>query len=215
MFINENIKWIFFDMGSTLLNEEKSFAVRIERCIRAEQELGREVTFDQIWNEMCKAAKEFRTQFYGALSVLGIHSKIPYPAEFDAPYEEAVSVLSVLHKKYKIGIIANQPVGAEKRLKKFNFSEYIDLCLGSDDVGISKPDPEIFQMALEKASCSAENAVMVGDRLDNDIFPAKAMGFKTVWIRQGLAGKFQIPKSDEFQPDFTVDSLAQLPEIFA
>lgn len=206
----ENVKWIFFDMGSTLLNEEKSFAVRIERCIQAEKELGREVAFDQIYCEMCKATKELRTQFYGALDILGIRSKIPYPAEFDVPYEEAVTVLSELHKKYKIGIIANQPGGAQDRLKKFGLSEYIDLCLGSDDVGVEKPDPMIFRMALEKSSCSAENAVMIGDRLDNDIFPAKQLGFQTVWIKQGLAGKYQFPKSEEYEPDIVVDSLTEL-----
>ena len=35
------------------------------------------------------------------------------------------------------------------------------------------------------AGCQAENAVMIGDRLDNDIAPAKKLGMKTVWIRQG------------------------------
>ena len=35
--------------------------------------------------------------------------------------------------------------------------------------------------------CKPEESMMVGDRLDNDIHPAKAMGMKTVWIRHGLA----------------------------
>ena len=40
---------------------------------------------------------------------------------------------------------------------------------------------------IELAGCQLQNAVMVGDRLDNDIIPAKALGMKTVWIRKGLS----------------------------
>lgn len=44
-------------------------------------------------------------------------------------------------------------------------------------------------IALSRANCKAENAVMIGDRIDNDIVPANIMGFKTIWIKQGF-GKY-------------------------
>lgn len=57
--------------------------------------------------------------------------------------------------------------------------------IASAEEGVSKPDPRIFEIALGRADCKAEHAVMIGDRIDNDVVPAKKMGMKTVWIRQG------------------------------
>ena len=79
----------------------------------------------------------------------------------------------------------------------------------SAELGISKPDKEIFRLALAMADCRPENAVMVGDRLDNDIRPAKELGMKTVRIRKGLA-IYMKPSCEAEVPDFTVDSLSQI-----
>lgn len=53
---------------------------------------------------------------------------------------------------------------------------------------------------------------MIGDRLDNDIMPAKEAGMKTVWIRQGFGGLAK-PKTPQETPDFTVDTLQELLKI--
>ena len=53
---------------------------------------------------------------------------------------------------------------------------------------------------------------MIGDRLDNDIFPAKSLGMKTIWIRQELGG-IQTPKDDRYVPDARVDSLSEIMNI--
>jgi len=53
---------------------------------------------------------------------------------------------------------------------------------------------------------------MIGDRLDNDILPAKALGMKTIWIKQGVGGQ-QLPISEEYEPDFQIDSLDALTAI--
>ena len=48
------------------------------------------------------------------------------------------------------------------------------------------PDRRIFEIALERSGCKPENAVMIGDRIDNDIVPAKQLGMKTIWIKTGI-----------------------------
>ena len=53
----------------------------------------------------------------------------------------------------------------------------------------------VFHCALAKAQCLPVNAVMIGDRLDNDIVPAKKVGMKTVWIKQCLGGLLFIKMS--------------------
>ena len=79
----------------------------------------------------------------------------------------------------------------------------------SAELGCAKPDKEIFEKALELAGCAAQESVMIGDRLDNDIIPAKAVGMKTVWVRNGLA-KYQDTGLGESVADYQIGSLSEL-----
>ena len=91
--------------------------------------------------------------------------------------------------------------------------KYIGVVAASAELGVAKPDRAIFDRALEMAGCTAQEAVMIGDRLDNDISPAKRLGLKTIWIRQGFA-IYQNPQLAEYQPDYIVGALSELKEIF-
>lgn len=205
-------KWLFFDLGYTLINEDDAHKARIEACLNREKQSGNIFNYDQIYNQMCLAAKEYRPQFYGAMSDLGISEKTPYPGKFEKVYPSAVDVLSKLKKKYHIGIIANQSPGVKERLKNFGLLPFIELIISSAEEGISKPDLGIFALALRKAGCSPSDAYMIGDRLDNDIYPAKKSGMKTIWIKQGFGGMMR-PKSEEYIPDTEISELDELLDI--
>ena len=71
----------------------------------------------------------------------------------------------------------------------------------------------IFKKAFELAGCQPYNSVMVGDRLDNDIRPAKALGMRTVWVRKGLSIYQNIDLGKNIA-DWVIDNLADLKEIF-
>jgi len=62
---------------------------------------------------------------------------------------------------------------------------------------------------LERAGCKPEEAVMIGDRIDNDIVPAKSLGMRTVWIKQGF-GKYWVMKDESEQADYMVNSLMEI-----
>ncbi len=64
--------------------------------------------------------------------------------------------------------------------------------------GMKKPDLRIFRLALEQAGCNPQNTIMVGDRLANDIVPARQLGMKTIWVRQGFA-KYQSVEKKEYE----------------
>ena len=76
-----------------------------------------------------------------------------------------------------------------------------------------KPDIRIFAYSLGKANCVPQETCMIGDRLDNDILTAKALGMKTVWIKQGF-GALQKPLSKSEEPDYTINNLTELLTIF-
>ena len=97
-------------------------------------------------------------------------------------------------------------------MEKWGFSRFISLCLPSAELGLSKPDLAIFELAMKKSGCGPEDAAMVGDRIDNDIAPAKSLGWKTIRIKQGLS-QGQVPMSAEQVPDFEVRRLQEVLDI--
>ena len=201
-----NYKWLFFDIGSTLINEEKADQDRIEQAIAETN-----ITYDTFYQRMLVL---FQEGLKGDLIALQEYSleRPKWKSELEILYPDAKIVLETLHNRYKIGVIANQLPNLEKRLENFGIRQWIDLIISSADCGFSKPSSKIFQLALQQASCSASSATMIGDRLDNDIAPAKALGMKTIWIKQGFSAYSPIQSPSE-EPDFTVNSLSDLLKI--
>ena len=201
-----NYKWLFFDIGSTLINEEKAYQDRIEQAIAETN-----ITYDTFYQRMLVL---FQEGLKGDLIALQEYSleRPKWKSELEILYPDAKIVLETLHNRYKIGVIANQLPNLEKRLENFGIRQWIDLIISSADCGFSKPSSKIFQLALQQASCSASSATMIGDRLDNDIAPAKALGLKTIWIKQGFSAYSPIQSPSE-EPDFTVNSLSDLLKI--
>lgn len=197
------IKWIFFDIGSTLVDESVAYKNRIERTIS-----NTDVSYDEFYQRMVEISKHSQNAYNLVLTEYGLN-KVTWNSDDEFVYPEAENCLSELSKHYKIGIIANQNFGSQERLDKLGLLKYIDLVIASAEEGVAKPDLRIFEIALSKADCKAEESVMVGNRLDNDIVPANKIGMKTVWIKQGLGG-LSTPMTQEEQPNYTVSNLSEL-----
>jgi putative hydrolase of the HAD superfamily len=98
-------------------------------------------------------------------------------------------------------------------MERDGIAQAIDIWAISDDVGIDKPDPGLFQYALREADVDPARAVMCGDRLDYDIEPAKGLGMRTVWVLRGEAPRHPTPQQLQV-PDASVPSLDELPDAF-
>jgi len=198
--------WLFFDVGSTLVDEQFAYVSRFNDIARLSGRSYEEVyeTAVECYKKNLKGDLEAARQF--GVSLTKWHS------EDEVLYDDAASCLAVLREKYRIGIIANQALGTEERLKNHGILQYIDLVVASAEEGVAKPDPKIFELALERANCAAANAVMIGDRIDNDIIPAKRLGMQTVWIRQGFGRHWKITDKTE-TPDMIVNCLTELCDI--
>lgn len=202
------VQWIFFDVGYTLVNED---AVWLERC-REQAALTPGLTPEEIFAAIIEASRAYLPQYRTVADRYGFARIAPYREALETLYPDALPTLQALCGPYRLGVIANQSAGLEDRLKFFGIRDYFSCVVSSWESGVMKPDPAIFRLALERAICPADQALMVGDRLDNDIFPAKALGMKTIWIRQGL-GAYQTPRGPAYTPDGTVDRLSDLPGV--
>jgi len=203
----KDIKWIFFDVGSTIVDESKAYERRIEEAIK-----GGNVTYEQFYKVMVDFYKQNKKGDLEALKLFGFQ-KPAWHKEEERLYPQTENCLRILSGKYKIGIIANQSLGTEERLRMRGILEFIDLVIASAEEGVAKPDPKIFRIALERAGCVAENTVMVGDRLDNDIAPAKRLGMKTIRVKQGF-GRLAVPLTETEIPDYSVNDLDEVCRLF-
>ena len=201
------VKWIFFDIGSTLVDESVAYKNRIKKTIS-----NTAISYNDFYQRMEKIAKYDQNAYNRAVETFGL-KKAPWNSDDEYAYPEAENILKELSERYKIGIIANQNPGSKERLNKLGLLKYIDLVIASAEEGVEKPDLRIFQLALERANCKPEEAVMVGDRIDNDIIPAKKIGMKTVWIKQGFGGLSE-QMTEAQQSDYSVDSLNELLPLF-
>ena len=200
------MKWLFFDLGATLVDETDVYA---SRCDFAVRQLNMEPA--EFMNKVYEYAKISPTPIRSAAKAYGV--TLPeWDCSLEKLYEASHRVVSGLCGKYKLGIIANQSLGTQERIDNWGIGKYFDVVASSAEAGCAKPDPKIFTMALEMAGCAPSDAVMIGDRLDNDIIPAKKLGMKTVWVRQGFA-IYQSIDDESARPDHIVDSIEELLEI--
>ena len=85
---------------------------------------------------------------------------------------------------------------------------YVDSITISGDVGVGKPDPKIFQAALDGLAVQAEKVIMVGNSLKRDIAGAQQAGIRAVWVNRPGA-----PCREDIRPDGEITTLSALPDL--
>ena len=80
-------------------------------------------------------------------------------------------------------LVANQPREALEALRRYGVVKSVADAILNCEVGVSKPEPRLFEIACARAEVSPSEVVMVGDRLDNDIVPARRLGMRAAWVR--------------------------------
>lgn len=207
------MKVLFFDVGYTLVNEDAVWEARCREQAQTDEAKKLGFSAADIYHEIEIASFSRKPQFRTLIDKYGFKEVAPYRTELEKLYKDTPAVIKALSQKYELGIIANQLDGLKERLEAFDLLQYFKYIISSWDVKIMKPDIRIFEYALDKANCTPQEACMIGDRLDNDILPAKALGIKTVWIKQGF-GALQKPLSKSEEPDHSINNLSELLEIF-
>jgi len=82
----------------------------------------------------------------------------------------------------------------------------------SDEWGLAKPDPRFFARIAEELRLPAEKIAYVGDRVDNDVRPARSAGMTAVFLRRGPWGWIQAGRDDPEEASIVIERLTDLPE---
>jgi FMN phosphatase YigB (HAD superfamily) len=132
-----------------------------------------------------------------------------YPA--GSLYADVVPCLEELAGRYRLGVLANQPSHVRDALARDGIDRFIEIWGVSDDLGLAKPDPRMFAHALQLAGEEPVHAVMVGDRLDYDVRPARQIGMHAVWMLRGEAPDEPTPEQLA-ESDAAIRGLDELPQ---
>ncbi|MDR3644003.1 MAG: HAD family hydrolase [Clostridia bacterium] len=209
--------WIFFDLGGTLIDESRQEEYIADTVVSEFAKYGVMYSISDVYDAMRLASLRYKSVVKEAIRLLseteeqylGISDKAVYPHELESLFPRVIETLELLAKRYRLGVIANQDSGAEERLKKHHIHRYFSVFALSSELGVAKPDKRIFEYALRQAGCLPQNTYMVGDRLDNDIFPANHLNMNTIRVLQGVA-RYQQPLSEQYKPTYVLKAIGDL-----
>ena len=130
--------------------------------------------------------------------------------EADDLYPDALPVLGQLRRRgYRLAVMANQPLQAAPFLATLP----VDAVATSAEWELAKPDPRFFERICRTLGSPPADIAYVGDRVDNDVLPAKAAGMVAVHVRRGPWGVLHAQWPEAVDADARIDQLAELPEV--
>lgn len=127
-------------------------------------------------------------------------------------YDQPGPTLSRLHDAgYKLAMVSNYAhLGVlEDALTRLGIREPFDALIASGEVGYMKPHPAVYDAALRALGVRAQDAVMVGDSLANDVIGARKHGMRAIWSPYPR----QTPAPSAPEADAVIERLADLPDI--
>lgn len=199
-------RWVCLDVGETLVDESRVWAtwadvldvprLTFAACLggliaRGEDHLR---VFDLLGVDDWQGCEDEVARRYGGF------------AEHDL-YPDARRALRALEDAgYHVAVIGNQPASRRAELLALGVSP--EVIAMSAELGAAKPDPAFFARALARMGDPPPGEVAyVGDRVDNDVGPARAAGLRAVWLRRG---PWALLHQGGVEADLTVDSLDEL-----
>jgi len=207
-----SIKAVFFDIGYTLIDETRQWRTWAEH-IQVPYEKFEATLRDVI------ARDEHHTRVFEILKP-GFDLKAARAARAAAGkpdtytisdlYPDALPCLNELKRLgYLIGLAGNQPQTAEAALAAMNVPA--DIIASSAHWGVEKPSPAFFARIIAEAKCSTAEIAYVGDRLDNDVIPARDAGMKAIFLIRGLWGEDHAKRPQADLAHAKLTSLDDLP----
>ncbi|MTI67987.1 MAG: HAD family hydrolase [Firmicutes bacterium] len=100
-------------------------------------------------------------------------------------YDDVINCLKELHSNYKLGIITNGDLEQQSlKLERIGVKKYFDLLIAAGDIGISKPNTKIFEIACNKAGFNPKECYYIGDNLNVDILPCEKINMNGIWLNR-------------------------------
>lgn len=204
-----DVDWVCLDIGETLIDETRIWSTWADV-------LGiPRFTFMGVLGGVIAGGGDHRDAF----ALLGVEEWVRMEPEVQAAfggfvradlYPDALpSVRALRAAGRRVAVIGNQPATRSAELRALGVEA--DVMAMSDEIGVSKPAPAFFARCVDLLGAAAERIAYVGDRIDNDVRPARAAGLQAIWLRRGPSGLLH--RDDGGDAHLVVGSLAELVEV--
>ncbi len=228
------LRAVLFDIDDTLFSTT-AFAQRArQNAVRAMVEAGLELPEEQVMRELEEVIAEFSSNYdhhfdkllqrlrpeslarrnpamVVAAGVVAYHD-----TKFKelAPFDDVYPLLTDLNAAGIItGVVTHGWTAKQaEKLVRLGLVPYLDprAIFISDQIGISKPNPKLYQVALKDLRLPASDVMYVGDNVEHDVAPPLALGMITVWARRAAK---RLPRAEDPEPHHVVDDFRELREI--
>jgi putative hydrolase of the HAD superfamily len=195
------LQGLLFDYGGTLDGAASHW---LDRFVRFYRDAGLDVPFDDIRRAFCRADDEayadsrvagmtLRELMYfhvahqlDALSLdrpdLQDHLVARFVEETARALQGSRKILAALSMRYRLGVVSNFYGNVGRILRDAGFGPLLSVVIDSNLVGVRKPDPAIYALAVSQLGTAAAQTMHVGDSYERDICAARAAGLRTAWL---------------------------------
>lgn len=199
-----SIRHVFFDLDHTLWDFDKNSALTFEKIFKIhnieveidrflkvyepinlsywklyrEERIDKEnLRYKRLKDSFDSIEHTIEDEVINKLSV----DYIEYLTSFNHLFHDTLDILNYLKPRYKLHIITNGFHEAqEKKMKASNILHYFETVTNSEMVGVKKPNPLIFNFALDQAKAKPNESIMIGDNYEADILGALDVGLEAI-----------------------------------
>lgn len=208
------IRAVFFDLGGTLLDETRFYESWAGWLGADRQE------FLSYLEALVADGKDHRllferfSQHADLDALIRDREEAGDPPQFlpDDLYPETQECLKELRRAgYIVGVAGNQSMFKEDLAKAVGLE--VDISRAGSLWEFEKPDPRFFKRLIAESGCAAREIAYIGDRVDNDILPAKSLGLRTILVTTGPWGRAHEKWPEASEADAKTSSLAEIPRL--
>lgn len=211
---SQKISTLLFDLGNTLAYIPEQYDMELllaKECGFPDDETVRSIIYS-----LCSAYPNMTTNdFIAKLATMLRSSKSKIEEICNSEIQGAKlcdGALDILNyfkqKDYNLVLVSNTPPTTREIIKKFGFDKLFNAIILSCDVGCLKPNPQIFQIAIEKIGTSQYETCVIGDKIRTDILGGKILGTRTVLIER--RSDHLIENDDRIPTDAIITNLEDL-----
>lgn len=219
------ITTVLLDVGGVILDETEQEKVRGKIIVETLKDVIPEYTISKYHSDVEEAVKSFCPKIYQYVfwkhlknditlfnKLYALHldkwERCRPPLKLSSGIENEVKEIC---RYFELGIAGQYGGEIISFLEKRSLLDYFTYYLTQDDFPITKPDPRYYEQIAQTLGVYPKQCIMVGDRIDNDIIPAKQLGMRTILIRVGIH-KSQKPRIPFEIPDAELDGVSGLAE---
>jgi HAD superfamily hydrolase (TIGR01549 family) len=228
-----NIKAVLFDIDDTLFDRSKAQAIILGLIVKRFPRLFQSLNSDRIMEAFMESDRLTVEAFAAGVSsdglrdarsrhflrLLGLREDYAdavtdtYVREYpsvNAPVSGAVPLVKALSRRFKVGVVSNGlPDVQYRKLETIGLRDIFSCIVLSEEIGIRKPDPRIFNHAAGLLRVTLSECLYVGDSYTNDIIGAKAVGMSTCWLCRAQSH----PEDISINADHVVSNMKEVIQI--